>query len=327
MTESPLVTVIAVCYNHSRFLAECLDSIRKQIYQNLQVIIMDDCSQDGSVEAIRAWIERHGIGCKFVAHQQNQGLCRTLNEALSHAQGKYVSMIATDDVWMPEKIARQVAQMEVLPEDIGVLYSDAYQMDESGTPLPTMFIADHLDHKEMPEGNIFSVLLEANFIPAMSTLIRRSVYARVGNYDERLVYEDWDMWLRISRQFRFTYSTYVSAKYRIVSSSLTRAVLRARGNARFTSEFVIAEKVLSLGSLTIQQQALLRGRLASCGRDLYMGDHPAAKKHLWKALRHSADRKTLVTFLLALCGFRHATLQRFQSYFHWRWSAIRNRLR
>jgi len=327
MTEQPLVTVIAVCFNHARFVTQCLDSILNQTYDNVQIIIMDDCSQDESVRIIQDWIERYGITCRFIIHAQNQGLCRTLNEALSHALGKYISMVATDDVWMPEKLFNQVSAMEGLPEQVGVIYSDAYQIDEKGDPLPNMFIEEHRLFDGVPEGEIFSLLLEANFVPAMSTLIRASVYARVGNYDERLIYEDWDMWLRISRQFHFAYSAYVSARYRVVANSLTRRVLRARGNARFTSDFTIFEKVLAFDRLTNQQQALLHTRLSYCARALYIGGHFEAKSYLWKALSYSMDRASVLSLLLALLGVQHSKFRRLHSYLNWRWCLIRGLFR
>ena len=323
MTVHPLVTVIALCYNHVRFVIECLDSIRNQTYPHMQIIIMDDCSTDDSVTAIHGWIERHGVECKFIAHRQNQGLCRTINEALNLAQGKYIAMIATDDVWMPEKLAHQAAAMESFPEEVGVLYGDAYQIDEGGGELPGMFIETHRAFEAMPEGNIFSILVESNFIPAMSTLIRTSVYAKTGNYDERLVYEDWDMWLRISRHFKFSYCPRVSTRYRIVSTSLTRKVLWSRHSARFISDFLIAEKLLAVPDLTKKQRLMLRQRLVDCAHDLYNSNYAHARRYLWKALKISRDKYTIMTYLLTVCGISHSSFRRGQDYAKWRWSSIK----
>lgn len=327
MTEPPLVAVIAICYNHARFAVECLDGIRSQTYKHLQIIIMDDCSQDDSVEIIRGWIERHGIDCKFVAHLKNQGICRTLNEALSYVNGKYIAIIATDDVWLPDRISTQIAEIEALPESVGVLYSDAYQIDENGHLLPGMFIETHVAFDVVPEGDIFPMLIRGNFIPAMSTLIRASVYAKVGCYDERLVYEDWDMWLRIARHYKFAHSAKVLTKYRVVATSLTRKVLRTRDSARFISDFLIAEKLLADQELTGQQRTMLRKRLAGCANSLYGIDYPHALSYLWKALKISADGKTMAPLLLAVCGIQYSSVRKWQSYLIWRWSGIKNWLR
>ena len=89
----------------------------------------------------------------------------------------------------------------------------------------------------MPAGNIQQVLWEGNFIPAMTTMTRRECVERVGLYDETLFYEDWDMWLRIAKHYNFFYSEQVSAKYRLVGTSMVRSqwprlvdAMRAAGN-------------------------------------------------------------------------------------------------
>lgn len=220
--EAPLVTVAVGCYNHARFVVSALESVRAQTYPRIQLIIWDDNSRDNSAAVIREWIGANGVECTFLAHARNYGVCRSLNEALGLAQGKYFAFVAADDIWLPEKTARQVAMLEGLPEDFGLVYSDAYQMNEAGELLPERFIETWRSEPSRPEGWVFDELLESDFIPAMSTLIRRSCLAAVGNYDERLCFEDWDMWIRLARRFRFAYSPEPSAKYRIVGTSMMR---------------------------------------------------------------------------------------------------------
>ena len=112
----PLVTAFVGCYNHSRFVEECLDSVRHQTYPNLQVIIFDDGSKDNSVSVIDTWLKKHRLDWQFISHTRNVGICASLNEVLRLARGKYASMVAADDVWLPDKTARQVEMMEQLPE-------------------------------------------------------------------------------------------------------------------------------------------------------------------------------------------------------------------
>ena len=95
--SGPLVTMLAICYNHSRFVINCLESIRHQTYSNVELIVLDDCSTDNSVALINEWIARHAVDCRFVQHRVNAGVCRTLNEGITLARGKYISMIATDE--------------------------------------------------------------------------------------------------------------------------------------------------------------------------------------------------------------------------------------
>lgn len=325
MTGQPLVTAIAVCYNHARFVIECLDSIRNQTYPNVQIIIMDDCSQDDSVKIIRDWIERYGIECRFIAHQKNQGLCRTLNEALELSQGKYISLIATDDTWLPGKLSRQVAIMESLPDDVGIVYSDAYQMDEHGQRLPEMFIAAHHQFGIMPDGDLRERLIVGNFIPAMTTLIRRDVYDRVGRYDESLVFEDWDFWLRAACHFHFTYSSHPSANYRILETSMMRTLLAKRNATASHTYFLISQKILANPGLSRSSRTLATKRLSICARSMYVTGHPKAARALIRAFAATRQLANLYWALLAFLGIPHKHYSRAVSYLRWRLSSRRLR--
>jgi glycosyltransferase involved in cell wall biosynthesis len=262
---NPLVSTIVVSYNQSRFVSETLESVKAQTYKNTQLIIVDDCSSDGSVATIEHWLKENGIGCAFIRHQKNQGVCKSLNDALAVADGEYISMVAADDVWLSDKISRQVEIMESQPDYVGILYSDAFQMDEHGHALSDMFIAAHRDFSEMPQGKILNTLLDGNFIPGMTTLIRRSCYDLVGLYDENLPWEDWDMWLRLARHYSFVYSPMPSAKYRCHAKSLSHSdrasMLRGAGGVYF--------KQFGLGDLEQRQKSMLIRRLMDLAFNSY----------------------------------------------------------
>ncbi len=220
----PLVSVIASCYNHSRFAVECLESIRQQTYTNMQLIIIDDCSRDDSVAVIKRWIAAHNVQCTLLTHAKNQGVCRSFNEALSHATGDYVAITSVDDVWMPRKLEEQVKVLESLPPEYGVVYSDAEQIDEQGKPLPKRYMETFRAFDALPTGDVFDELWRGNWLATMAMLMRRACFETVGYYDESLSLEDYDMWLRLARRYKFAYSPYVSCTYRIVSTSLIRTL-------------------------------------------------------------------------------------------------------
>jgi glycosyltransferase involved in cell wall biosynthesis len=245
-TDQPLVSVIALCYNHERFILQCLESIRAQTYRNVEIFVTDDCSTDSSPALIRRWIDQHpSLGARFFHNQQNSGICRSVNNALALATGKYISMIATDDIWEPTKIEMQVDLMEGMPETVGVIYSDADKIDEAGMLLPQRFIETYRSFDRAPQGDIHECLWNGNFIPGMTTLIRRSVYDTVGLYDESLCYEDWDMWLRISKDFQFAYHEGPTARYRVFERSLSKAAVDKMNlaNERMFTKFLLQRAV------------------------------------------------------------------------------------
>src|SRR5882762_9283299 len=190
--KHPLVSAIVLCYNQAQYVVECLEAVKAQNYPNLELIINDDASKDNSVAVIEEWLAKNTIPHHFLKNAANQGICRSLNNTLKIAKGKYISGIAADDVWLPGKLLTQVELMEGLPDRVGVVYSDALQMDEKSNLLPDKFIHTHRRFESMPMGDLHNVLWEGNFIPALTTLIRRECFDRVGVYDENLFYEDWD---------------------------------------------------------------------------------------------------------------------------------------
>ena len=301
----PLVTAFIGCYNQSRFVEECLDSVRNQTYPNLQVIIFDDCSNDNSVSVIDAWLKQRRIDWDFIPHKKNIGICAGLNEVLRVARGKYISMVAADDVWLPDKTACQVAMMERMPADVGVLYSDAFQIDENGERLPQMFIYAHRKFVIPPEGFLFDVLWEGNFIPAMTTLIRRECFKHVGTYDEDLCFEDWDMWMRISRIFRFAYDKMPAAKYRIVSSSAARAMSEAMRR----SEELFRVKYFCRGWLNAEQARNVALVLDEVVWRLYQVDSHIPLRCKIKLLIQNCSAKTICLIVCATCGLSFAKFQ------------------
>jgi glycosyltransferase involved in cell wall biosynthesis len=218
--EWPLVTVFTLVFNTGKYVVETLDSVRSNNYPNIQHIIIDDCSSDReSVPFIEKWIKDNNYSCTFIKHQRNMGICKSINEVLQLTEGKYIFGVC-DDLILPEKVQRQVELLENALPEYGVVYSDAYLINGNGTPRSGTFIRMHRKFADIPEGYIFDTLLEGNFIPAMATLVKTECYEKVGIYDETLGYEDFDMWLRIAKEYKFMFSDYISAKYRINENGL-----------------------------------------------------------------------------------------------------------
>jgi glycosyltransferase involved in cell wall biosynthesis len=298
--------MIVVCYNQSRYVRETLESVKAQTYKPTQLIIVDDCSSDDSVAVIENWLRKNGVDCTFIRHQGNQGICKSLNDVLAVAKGKYVSMVASDDIWLPDKIARQVQIMESQPQSVGVLYSDAFQMDEQGYPLPSMFIAAHRKLPEIPQGQILDVLLEGNFIPGMTTLIRRSCYDVVGFYDEQLPWEDWDMWLRIARHYSFLYSPIPSAKYRIHDKSVSHSdrVVMLKGSIKtYLKQF-------GLGHMNEEQKSALASWLLSASEKLYRRGDSESSDFLMALSQATGNKKARWMHRFAKSGISYRNWRR-----------------
>jgi glycosyltransferase involved in cell wall biosynthesis len=305
-TADPLVSMIVLSYNQRRYVLETLESVKAQTYKATQLIIVDDCSIDDSAATIACWLQRNKIDCTFIRHNKNQGISKSLNDALAVATGKYISMVASDDIWLPDKIARQVKIMESQSDHVGVLYSDAFQIDERGYPITDMFIAAHRKLPTVPQGEVLPVLLEGNFIPGMTTLIRRSCYKAAGLYDENLPWEDWDMWLRIARHYSFVYSPLPSAKYRHHEQSLSHS-----NKARMLNESVkIGLKQFGLGHLTGDQKSTLIEMLLKSSAELYRRDGARSASILLAVWQATEDEEIGSMYRFARFGFSFRNWQR-----------------
>ncbi|WP_161971745.1 glycosyltransferase [Algoriphagus kandeliae] len=233
MTKNkPLVSIVAICYNHSRFLEKTLDSIRNQTYQNLEVLIIDSFSSDGSFKLIENYVKENDLGTWMLHRQERKtSICENLNLALSLINGEYYQVISCDDIIHPNKIAIQVNELiDRNYESIGLIYSDYSHIDEEGNPIvEEQFILKKHGFSKLnlpPSGYVFCEILGTWFIHTITCLISKKAAESIGGYDENLSYEDTDFILRLSKEFKFIAVLNELAYYRIVSDSLfkTRSI-------------------------------------------------------------------------------------------------------
>lgn len=215
-----LVSVIIPAYNHRKYIQETLQSIINQTYGNIELIIINDGSTDDTHERISEmeFLLRENTVRYIYIDKDNEGVCKTLNRGLALAKGKYIVPFASDDVMYPDRIEKQVSYLNHHP-DFGVVYTDGYSKIADG---PMKFDSSFLENNRFScyfnfcEGYIFQVLLKDIFLmPTATVCIKKECYEAVGNYDERLLCEDLDMFLRLSKVFKFGYIKEVLTIHRI----------------------------------------------------------------------------------------------------------------
>lgn len=192
--EQPLVSVIVVSYNHSKYIRENLDSIKAQTYPNIELIVADDASKDNSVEVFEAWLSENNYSAKKNFHKQNTGLATTLNECLEIVSGKYVKLLAADDYLHPESIEKGVNEISK-SDNIGFVFSDMYYVDNNSQFLERNLFSSEIYHHS-PE-KLKDELLNRCFICAPTTLISFKAIKDTGKYNPSKIVEDYDRWLRI----------------------------------------------------------------------------------------------------------------------------------
>ena len=285
--KQPLVSVICLCYNHERFIAEALDSVLAQTYTNLEIIIMDDCSTDNSVAIIQEYVRKYPQ-LTFMSTGTNQGNTKAFNLAWRASKGEYIIDFATDDVLLPERVARQVAAFGKLDDTYGVVYSDAAYIDDEGR-----HVRFHCQRNKAgavislaPSGDIFNHLLGRYFICPPTMMMKRQVFEELQGYDETLAYEDFDFWVRSSRRYKYFFLDAITTKRRLHANSLSQQSYKP-GDRQLASTVVVCEKAAKLVQSTDDKNALTR-RLQYEARHAYLTGHYQQAEQFLDLLRQHA---------------------------------------
>ena len=250
--SQPLVTVICLCYNHERFVREAIESVWQQSYADIQLIIVDDASLDSSVSVIRELIiDKPEI--IFIANEKNEGSCRSFNLALELATGEFIIDLAADDVLLQDRVKIGVECIQMAGPEYGVQFSDAEIISEDGSHL--YFHSEKFPHHTIPQGNIYKNLIEQYFICSPTMMFRREVMEHMKGYDETLAFEDFDLWIRSSRKFKYCYSPLALVKRRIVSSSMSNQQFIKASKQRW-STLVVCKKIKALNRNDAEEKAL-----------------------------------------------------------------------
>ena len=260
MTDGPLVSVLVTTYNHAPYIEQALDSVAAQEFDDFELIITDDCSQDGSADVIRTWLERTGMPADLDVHERNVGICAARNRAIARSRGRLLCSLSGDDWYEPDRLARQAPFLNAQDEDVAAVYSDVRVVNPDGSVRLESYLAGLLGTRVPPEGWLFEELHRANFLPAMGVMVRRSAIDAVGGYDEALTFEDWDMWLRLADRYRFRYLDMTVANRRELATSLGHAGHRTPRMQR--SVVRLLEKWLDRDATAAQQSAYWMRRAA-----------------------------------------------------------------
>lgn len=208
--EPPLVSVIIPTYNSANYIALSIDSAIKQTMRDFEIIVVEDGSTDDTKNRLDAY--RNIINCIY---QSNHGRSFARNVAIRQARGKYIAFLDSDDLWLPDRLEKQVAILEASPE-IQLVYSKAKIIDSLGNAHQVWGHPSEIGEAIMEPGRIYEQLILGNFIPILTVTLRRSALEQAGYFDEQLSYpEDWDLWLRLAHPGNFFYIPETLACYRI----------------------------------------------------------------------------------------------------------------
>jgi glycosyltransferase involved in cell wall biosynthesis len=288
----PTISVVIPAYNAEAWIADTLTPILGQTAPPLEVIVVDDGSTDGTPSELERFLARI-----TVIRQRNQGCGAALNSGFAAAKGDYVAMVGADDVWETDKLQRQLAALQRDPAvDVSFCHARYFGLDDTEYERPPGI--GRLDAVQFTEA-----MYERNLIAASTSLIRRTLYERLGGFRDYLLGEDYEFWMRALRAgAAFHYEPRLLVKLRRHGDNLTGRLLETR-EADYTLHREYAEDVRPALA-----KAVLAGDLRQIARfHMDAGRRRDARRAFRASLAYRRDlRGCIGTAALSVPGGVHA---------------------
>lgn len=233
----PLVSVIIPTYNQQRYLEKALLSVFAQTYKDYELIVVDDGSTTSATENV---CKRYKDRLVYL-RQNNSGQARARNLGISQSHGEYLAFLDDDDIWLPEKIQKQVScftQLNAKNINAGLVYTGHQYITEDDS------VINNILYKS--SGNNYAKMIFIDFIGTPSSvMVPRSVINDVGLFDENLNNtEDYDLWLRIGKKYDIYSINEFLTKYRKRANSVSKNVALKVFNVDKVLEKILRDDLL-----------------------------------------------------------------------------------
>jgi glycosyltransferase involved in cell wall biosynthesis len=226
--EEPLVSIIVITYNSSKYVLETLESAKAQTYQNIELIVSDDCSSDNTVELCRQWIlenRKRFVKAVVIEVEKNSGIAANCNRGLYASHGEWIKFIAGDDTLMATCLSDFVSFVGSSTDQVVAVYGqmNVYKntLDSSSFIQLKDYSSDLYNSPNITAKQQYQLNLRRVWIGAPSTFLQRDLLLKVGGWDEEMPYEDWPMFLTINAAgYKIHYLNNPVVNYRIHGDSM-----------------------------------------------------------------------------------------------------------
>lgn len=216
---APLVSVLIPAYNAASLIEEALNSVHDQIFQDFEIIVVDDGSHDNTKEVVDLWLERVGLRGQCI-RQKNKKIAGARNTGINAAAGKYIALLDHDDLWMSNKLEVVMTEFSTHPEVDLICHNENIMRDRMIVSVSRNGPAA----KQMYE----NLLFRGNALSPSASVFKREVALAIGGFRENPEFntvEDYDFWMRLSRIARFHFLNKVLGVYRLVEGSASRDII------------------------------------------------------------------------------------------------------
>lgn len=230
--DNPLVSIIVITYNSSKFVLETLESAKAQTYQNIELIVSDDCSTDNTVEICRQWLEENKerfVRTELISTEKNSGIPANCNRGVRASKGEWVKLIAGDDILLMDSIEKFINFSTKNPcvkiiESVSVFFKhelNKKSIYKQQNLSDTIFFNSIITSSEQ-----YELMLRKNYVHAPSVIIHREVFYKINGFDEKFrLIEDHPFWLKaLKAGYKFYFMNKETVYYRVHSSSVFASI-------------------------------------------------------------------------------------------------------
>jgi len=299
------LSIIIPVYNADNYLGRTLDSILAQSFQDYEIILIDDCSTDGSGHIMESY-RTDRIECLY-SEKNTGGPSAPRNRGVTKAKGKYILFFDSDDVMLPGKLDAIFDALESNP-DIGLVCTNFQSINEAGNLLNDNYLREYTRFRtkfiQVDDGafrlnkrDAYAELLNANFVGTSSVAIPRKVFVELGGFNTTLTNsEDYHLWLRISDKYDFVFLDNPYHQYRIHQDSISfRGGESAKNRIRVLSSHL--ERDLLSGEMKSVRRRLAENHFSAGLFEYGRGEVLLARGHFHCALKYGRDWKSLKHYI------------------------------
>lgn len=232
----PRVSVVIPAYNHEKYVAQAIQSVLDQTFQDFEIVMTDDGSSDRTVDVIKSFNDPR---IRLFCHLKNRGASIAANHSVQQAEGEFIAMLSSDDAFVAEKLEKQVDFLDQNPE-IGAVFSHVQPIDQDGND----FADEHFYTKIFLQSNhsrsewLNRFFYEGNCLCHPSALIRRQCYQEVGYYDSRFAQlPDFDFWVRLCSHYEIYILPAKLLKFRVHHDESNASGIREDSRKRTAIEY------------------------------------------------------------------------------------------
>lgn len=207
---NPLVSVIVPCYNHEKYIIQCIESVINQTYKNIEIIVIDDGSSDGSREILSNLQLKYNFNLIF---QGNKGLSNTLTDVIKNiANGKYITICSSDDYFVDVKVEKQVIYLEE-HKNYACCYTKTFHINKKEIVVDENYLRE--EEIKYKSGNLFKDIFLVNFTLPVTFMYRKELLDEIGYFGSKFYCEDYYIALKIADKYEIGYINEHLYNYRV----------------------------------------------------------------------------------------------------------------